>query len=108
MAGLGQRALQWVREQSAERIKLVRWFQALMPRQGRFFEQFEAHGQTLVDGADALARLLQGGPDIAEYCRQIQDNENKADDIRSEEHTTEIHSLMRNSYAVFCLKKKKN
>src|SRR3546814_2659192 len=59
MAGLGQRALQWVREQSAERIKLVRWFQALMPRQGRFFEQFEAHGQTLVDGADALARLLQ-------------------------------------------------
>lgn len=81
MAGLGQRALQWVREQSAERIKLVRWFQALMPRQGRFFEQFEAHGQTLVDGADALARLLQGGPDIAEYCRQIQDHEHKADDI---------------------------
>src|SRR3546814_20791361 len=57
MAGLGQRALQWVREQSAERIKLVRWFQALMPRQGRFFEQFEDHGQTLVDGADALAKI---------------------------------------------------
>src|SRR3546814_1843273 len=28
--------------------------------------------------------------------------------IRSEEHTTEIQSLMRISYAVFCLKKKKN
>src|SRR3546814_1148351 len=27
---------------------------------------------------------------------------------RSEEHTSELHSLMRNSYAVFCLKKKKN
>src|SRR3546814_14048433 len=26
---------------------------------------------------------------------------------RSEEHTSELHSLMRNSYAVFCLKKKK-
>src|SRR3546814_2477254 len=26
---------------------------------------------------------------------------------RSEEHTSEIQSLMRNSYAVFCLKKKK-
>src|SRR3546814_18012172 len=25
---------------------------------------------------------------------------------RSEEHTTELQSLMRNSYAVFCLKKK--
>src|SRR3546814_8528265 len=31
-----------------------------------------------------------------------------ADDMRSEEHTSELQSLMRNSYAVFCLKKKKN
>src|SRR3546814_4855359 len=28
-------------------------------------------------------------------------------DERSEEHTSELQSLMRNSYAVFCLKKKK-
>src|SRR3546814_8714575 len=28
-------------------------------------------------------------------------------DIRSEEHTSELQSLMRSSYAVFCLKKKK-
>src|SRR3546814_7892828 len=28
-------------------------------------------------------------------------------DLRSEEHTSELQSLMRNSYAVFCLKKKK-
>src|SRR3546814_5091265 len=27
---------------------------------------------------------------------------------RSEEHTSELQSLMRNSYAVFCLNKKKN
>src|SRR3546814_1595410 len=27
---------------------------------------------------------------------------------RSEEHTSELQSLMRHSYAVFCLKKKKN
>src|SRR3546814_19661862 len=27
--------------------------------------------------------------------------------LRSEEHTSELHSLMRISYAVFCLKKKK-
>src|SRR3546814_8999799 len=30
-----------------------------------------------------------------------------ADAIRSEEHTSELQSLMRISYAVFCLKKKK-
>src|SRR3546814_8974840 len=28
------------------------------------------------------------------------------DEIRSEEHTSELQSLMRNSYAVFCLKQK--
>src|SRR3546814_4439389 len=28
-------------------------------------------------------------------------------EYRSEEHTSELQSLMRNSYAVFCLKKKK-
>src|SRR3546814_6320579 len=28
-------------------------------------------------------------------------------DLRSEEHTYELQSLMRNSYAVFCVKKKK-
>src|SRR3546814_1280044 len=28
--------------------------------------------------------------------------------LRSEEHTSELQSLMRNSYAVFCLKKTKN
>src|SRR3546814_10845732 len=31
----------------------------------------------------------------------------RAVDIRSEEHTSELQSLMRISYAVFCLKKKK-
>src|SRR3546814_10771899 len=30
------------------------------------------------------------------------------EDPRSEEHTSELQSLMRISYAVFCLKKKKN
>src|SRR3546814_1967005 len=32
----------------------------------------------------------------------------EAERIRSEEHTSELQSLMRISYAVFCLKKKKH
>src|SRR3546814_6027896 len=32
----------------------------------------------------------------------------RANRLRSEEHTSELQSLMRISYAVFCLKKKKN
>src|SRR3546814_2619386 len=35
----------------------------------------------------------------------VQDQIRYADRIRSEEHTSELQSLMRTSYAVFCLKK---
>src|SRR3546814_2583518 len=40
----------------------------------------------------------------------VADGENGFDNLpgRSEEHTSELQSLMRISYAVFCLKKKKN
>src|SRR3546814_10052628 len=43
--------------------------------------------------APALAPLLRSGRGVG---------------VRSEEHTSELQSLMRISYAVFCLKKKKN
>jgi len=74
------RFLTWARG-GVERIPILRWFQALMPKQGRFFELFEDHAATLVGGADALARLLQGGPDIATHVAEIRDQEHRADDI---------------------------
>src|SRR3546814_19236304 len=48
---------------------------------------------------------------IARYRADILDEPRKMEGdlrIRSEEHTSELQSLMRISYAVFCLKKKKN
>src|SRR3546814_5950095 len=36
------------------------------------------------------------------------DHFKQVNDVRSEEHTSELQSLMRISYAVFCLKKKKH
>jgi len=60
---------------------MLRWFQALLPRQDRFFELFADHAATLIAGADALAKLLQGGDTIAKYCREIIDREHEADDI---------------------------
>src|SRR3546814_8515374 len=39
---------------------------------------------------------------------RLRGGEGNATDARSEEHTSELQSLMRNSYAVFCLKKKKS
>src|SRR3546814_6735566 len=41
----------------------------------------------------------------AEGAEQVR--QHAADEQRSEEHTSELQSLMRISYAVFCLKKKK-
>src|SRR3546814_7838364 len=57
------------------------------------------------------ARAQNMGPKSAEMMRYIP--EMKVDVVercsghRSEEHTSELQSLMRISYAVFCLKKKK-
>lgn len=60
---------------------MVAWFQALMPKQGRFFDQFEAHAATLVAGADALQKLFSGDGAIARHIAEIVDREHEADDI---------------------------
>src|SRR3546814_6645524 len=46
-----------------------------------------------------------GGGDIG-VAEQFLHAAQVAGGLRSEEHTSELQSLMRNSYAVFCLKKK--
>src|SRR3546814_4746095 len=43
---------------------------------------------------------------LSALAGQLADTRDKARIIRSEEHTSELQSLMRISYAVFCLKKK--
>src|SRR3546814_2771854 len=44
--------------------------------------------------------------ELAQLRFPVQASLSAACDVRSEEHTSEIQSLMRISYAVFCLKKK--
>src|SRR3546814_9106443 len=64
-----------------------------------------------VDRAD-LAKMDPPSRGIArpgaDRNRRIRQAGDKAGDTRSEEHTSELQSLMRNSYAVFCLQKKKS
>ncbi len=79
--GLAERFVTATRRHTAERFTIVRWFQALLPKQGSFFEQFEAHAALTVTAADALGRLLQGGADMPLHCQEIFDRENDADDI---------------------------
>ena len=63
---------------------MFRWFQALMPREDRFFELYNRHAQTLVQGASALRALLTGGPGIAASAQQIFAFEAQADDVARE------------------------
>src|SRR3546814_8117725 len=77
----------------------------------------DAGGQRVVDLADAgqVARLrllelaepaLQLAGDVALLLAQVAEADCIGVDGRSEEHTSELQSLMRISYAVFCLTKK--
>src|SRR3546814_9171766 len=53
---------------------------------------------------DTLQHVDDSDEDLAAMYAQKEAYEKG---LRSEEHTSELQSLMRNSYAVFCLKKKK-
>src|SRR3546814_7631861 len=69
---------------------------------GEWFVQLAAYKHTRwmepgwVHLTDNFKRLAQYAPSHSVYT------------VRSEEHTSELQSLMRISYAVFCLKKKKH
>src|SRR3546814_3188582 len=55
-----------------------------------------------IDDPRVLRRLRQ---DLVDHRLQVPIGLARLDDHRSEEHTSELQSLMRISYAVFCLKK---
>ena len=63
---------------------MLGWFQALMPKEGRFFQLFEKHATIVVAGAEALRGLLQGGESIEGHCKQIFELGAQADDITRE------------------------
>jgi uncharacterized protein len=60
---------------------MLGWFQALMPKEERFFELFEQHAAIVVAAAEALRSLLHGGDTIERYCRVIFEREAEADDV---------------------------
>src|SRR3546814_8903996 len=89
-----------------------------------FFKQMTAYEMRISDwssdvcSSDLVASLLGVLKPIATiagalggkspFTRPLPSQRGEADEVRrSEEHTSELQSLMRISYAVFCLKKKK-
>jgi uncharacterized protein len=71
----------------------VNWFQALMPKEGGFFDLFERHAATLCAGAQSLQKLLEGGPDVPRHCADVARHEGEADDV-----TREVMLLVRRTF----------
>jgi len=69
------------------------WLQALMPKEERFFDLFNRHARTIVDGSEALNALLHGGVSVPDACRKVMDFENQADAI-----TRDVLILTRRSF----------
>jgi uncharacterized protein len=70
-----------IRLPATDEAPMFGWFQALMPREERFFDLFTRHATIVVAGAEALRGLLQGGDGIEAYCKQIFEREAEADEI---------------------------
>ena len=62
----------------------MRWFQALMPREDRFFDMFNRHAATIVLGAQALSDLLQSRAPIEDCRARIAAHETDADAVTRE------------------------
>src|SRR3546814_8687229 len=61
----------------------------------------------LPDKSASLSEMINSGGRAMPVILWIEASEETNGDERSEEHTSELQSIMRNTYAVFCLKKKK-
>src|SRR3546814_746830 len=99
--------------------------QCVQQKLGRLFQQMKAAGQfddaTIIIHGDHGSRIyrvaaraenigrLQQGDYLAGFATLFAAKSPALEPgYRSEEHTSELQSLMRTSYAVFCLKKKNN
>jgi len=72
---------------------MPRWFQILMPHEERFFDHFNRHAHTIVDGSEALSALLHGGTVVPESCVKVMEFEAQADVI-----TRDVLLLTRRSF----------
>ena len=72
---------------------MLSWFQALMPKEGRFFDLFEKHSATLCAGARSLNSLLEGGDAVPAHGAAVARHENDADDV-----TREVMQHVRRSF----------
>ncbi|MCW2272461.1 DUF47 family protein [Rhodoblastus acidophilus] len=63
---------------------MLGWMRALMPKEDRFFDLFEAHSRIAVEAAECFRRLLDGGDGVPALCEQVTRFEHDADDVARE------------------------
>jgi uncharacterized protein len=63
---------------------MFNWFQALLPKEAKFFDLFEAHAATVCAGAQALRSVLEGGSGVAQACAEVARHEEAADAVTRE------------------------
>jgi uncharacterized protein len=63
---------------------MMRWFQALLPREERFFDLFARHSEAVLAGAKALREMLEGGDAVPRCYKTVMDREHDADNITRE------------------------
>src|SRR3546814_6593388 len=77
-------------------------------RSGRDADAEAGHGVALGNTRDRADPVGKVGAEIGQRgVRRPGVDQRRIDVVRSEEHTSELPSLMRISYAVYCLKNKK-
>src|SRR3546814_8212878 len=74
---------------------------------GEKLDRVAAHAERPALEGGLVAFVLEGDQLPDDLARVVRLPLGEAERHRSEEHTSELQSLMRISYAVFCLKKKK-
>ncbi|HUO99858.1 MAG TPA: DUF47 domain-containing protein [Rhizomicrobium sp.] len=72
---------------------MLGWFQILMPQENRFFDLFNQHAATIVQGSEALRELLKGGREVNAACAKVFEFEGRADTI-----TQDVLTLTRRSF----------
>jgi predicted phosphate transport protein (TIGR00153 family) len=72
---------------------MLRWFHAIMPKEDKFFDLFDKHARAVVQGAEALRSMLEGGDAIAGNYQIVMDREHDADNA-----TREVLMAVRRSF----------
>jgi predicted phosphate transport protein (TIGR00153 family) len=72
------------RREAVREDAMLGWFNALMPKEQRFFDLFARHSEAVLAGAEALRAMLEGGEAVSRHCQVVMDREHDADNVTRE------------------------